>query len=44
VPYFDLTISAVRSVSVLHASHRVAARQARNRGEQDQAVALDARR
>ena len=43
VPYFDLTISAVKSVSVLHASYRVAARQARDRGEQDQAAALDAR-
>ena len=43
VPYFDLTISAVKSVSVLHASYRVAARQARERGEQDQAAALDAR-
>ena len=43
VPYFDLTISAVKSVSVLHASYRVAARQARGRGEQDQAAALDAR-
>jgi conjugative relaxase-like TrwC/TraI family protein len=43
VPYFDLTVSAVKSVSVLHASYRVAARQARDRGDQDQAVALDAR-
>jgi conjugative relaxase-like TrwC/TraI family protein len=43
VPYFDLTISAVKSVSVLHASYRVAARQARHRGDQDQAAALDAR-
>ena len=43
VPYFDLTISAVKSVSVLHASYRVAARQARQRGEADQAAALDAR-
>ena len=43
VPYFDLTISAVKSVSVLHASYRVSARQARERGEQDQAAALDAR-
>jgi hypothetical protein len=25
VPYFDLTISAVKSVSVLHASYRVSA-------------------
>jgi conjugative relaxase-like TrwC/TraI family protein len=43
VPYFDLTISAVKSVSVLHASYRVAARQARECGDQDQAAALDAR-
>jgi hypothetical protein len=43
VPYFDLTVSAVKSVSVLHASYRVSARQARDRGEDDQAAALDAR-
>jgi hypothetical protein len=43
VPYFDLTISAVKSVSVLHASYRVSARQARQRGDQDRAAALDAR-
>ena len=43
VPYFDLTVNVVKSVSVLHASYRVAARQARERGEQDQATALDAR-
>src|SRR5690349_14200406 len=43
VPYFDLTVSAVKSVSVLHASYRVAARQARQRGDQDQAAAFDAR-
>ena len=43
VPYFDLTVSAVKSVSVLHASYRVAARQARERGDEDQATALDAR-
>jgi len=43
VPYFDLTVSAVKSVSVLHASYLVAARQAGHRGEQDQAAALDAR-
>jgi flagellar biosynthesis GTPase FlhF len=43
VAYFDLTVSAVKSVSVLHASYRVAARQACGRGEQDQAAALDAR-
>ena len=43
VPYFDLTISAVKSVSVLHASYRVSARQAREHGEEDQTAALDAR-
>ena len=43
VPYFDLTISAVKSVSVLHASYRIAARQARQRGDQNQAAALDGR-
>jgi hypothetical protein len=43
VPYFDLTVSAVKSVSVLHASYRVSARQARQRGDQEQAAALDAR-
>ena len=43
VPYFDLTVSAVKSVSVLHASYRVAARKARDRSDQDQAAALDAR-
>ncbi|HEX5301698.1 MAG TPA: MobF family relaxase [Streptosporangiaceae bacterium] len=43
VPYFDLTISAVKSISVLHASYRIAARQSRQRGDQDQAAALDAR-
>ena len=43
MPYFDLTVSAVKSVSVLHASYRVSARRARERGDQDQAAALDAR-
>jgi hypothetical protein len=43
VPYFDLTISASKSVSVLHASYRVSARQARQRGDEDQAAALDAK-
>ena len=43
VPYFDLTVSAVKSVSVLHASYRVSARQARERGDEDQAAVLDAR-
>jgi hypothetical protein len=43
VPYFDLTVSAVKSVSVLHASYRVAARQARDRGDGERAAVLDAR-
>ena len=43
MPYFDLTVSAVKSVSALHASYRIAARQARQRGDQDRAAALDAR-
>jgi TrwC relaxase/AAA domain len=43
VPFFDLTVDVVKSVSVLHASYRVAARQARERGDDDQAAALDAR-
>jgi conjugative relaxase-like TrwC/TraI family protein len=43
VPYFDLTVSAVKSVSVLHASYRIAARQARQHGDADQAAALDAK-
>jgi len=43
VPYFDLTVDVVKSVSVLHASYRVAARQSREHGDQDQAAALDAR-
>jgi hypothetical protein len=41
VPYFDLTISAVKSVSVLHVSYRVSARQARERGEDSRAAELD---
>ena len=43
VPYFDLTVSAVKSVSVLHASYRVSARQARDCDHHDQAAAFDAR-
>ena len=30
-PYFDFTVSAAKSISVLHASYLVAARQARGR-------------
>jgi hypothetical protein len=43
VPYFDLTISSAKSVSVLHASYRISARQARQRGDRDHAAAFDAR-
>ena len=43
VPYFDLTVSAVKSVSVLHASYRIGARQARDRGDEAEAAALDAK-
>jgi conjugative relaxase-like TrwC/TraI family protein len=43
VPYFDLTVSAVKSVSVLHASYRVAARHARQYGDRNQAATLDTR-
>jgi conjugative relaxase-like TrwC/TraI family protein len=43
VPYFDLTVSAVKSVSVLHASFRVSARQAREYGDHERAAALDAK-
>jgi hypothetical protein len=43
VPYFDLTVSAVKSVSVLHASYRVSARQAREHGDDQRAAALDAK-
>jgi hypothetical protein len=43
VPYFDLTVDVVKSVSVLHASYRVAARQASERGEPGQAAMFDAR-
>ena len=43
VPYFDLTISAVKWVSVLHASYRVAAMQARRADRTARAGALGAR-
>jgi hypothetical protein len=42
IPYWDLTVSAAKSVSVLHASLRIAAMQARNRGELAVAAPLDA--
>ena len=40
-PYYDVTSSASKSVSVLHASLRVAAGQAREPGDEVQAAALD---
>ena len=43
VPYFDLTINCVKSVSLLHASYRIDAMRARDRGADDEAAALDAR-
>src|SRR5215472_16416484 len=42
VPYYDLTISAAKSVSVLHASLKVAAKQARDDGDDETSDALDA--
>ena len=42
VPYFDLTVGAAKSVSVLHASYAIH-RQPANHGDEDQAAALDAR-
>ncbi len=41
-PYYDITSSASKSISVLHASLRVAAAQARETGDEINAVALDA--
>jgi conjugative relaxase-like TrwC/TraI family protein len=41
VPYFDLTISAVKSVSVLHASLKVSAMMARKNGDDELADVLD---
>jgi hypothetical protein len=43
VPYFDVTVDLAKSVSVLHASYRVSARKARDRGDTEQAAALDGR-
>ena len=40
-PYYDVTSSASKSVSVLHASLRVAAGQARQAGDEVKAAALD---
>ena len=41
-PYYDITSSASKSISVLHASIRVAAAQARETWDEIKAVALDA--
>ena len=41
-PYFDFTVSAAKSVSVLHASYLVAARQARKQGARADAEKLEA--
>jgi hypothetical protein len=41
VPYHDLTINMAKSVSVLHASLKLAAKQARDDGDQEAADALD---
>jgi hypothetical protein len=43
VPYFDVTVDLVKSVSVLHASYRVSAKKAREDGDTGQAAALDAK-
>ena len=42
VPYYDMPLNEVKSVSVLHASLRVAAKQARDDGDQVAADVLDA--
>jgi hypothetical protein len=42
VPYYDLTSSAAKSVSVLHASLKIAAKQARDDDDDETADALDA--
>lgn len=43
VPYFDQTVNAVKSVSVLHASYRLGAVQARKAGNRLLALYLDGR-
>jgi TrwC relaxase/AAA domain len=43
VPYFDQTISMVKSASVVHASYRVGAMQERQAGNDEVAAKLDAR-
>ena len=42
VPYYDLTVSAAKSISVLHASLKIAAQEARGRGDLAAAGKLDA--
>jgi hypothetical protein len=42
VPYYDMPLNEVKSVSVLHASLRVAAKQARDKGDDETADELDA--
>ena len=42
VPYYDMPLNEVKSVSVLHASLRVAAKQARDEGDDETADELDA--
>jgi hypothetical protein len=41
VPYYDMTVNLVKSVSVLHAWLKLAAQRARDDGDQDAADALD---
>ena len=41
VPYYDMPLNEVKSVSVLHASLRVAAKQARDEGDDETADELD---
>ena len=43
VPYFDETVSMVKSASVLHASYRIGAMRERAAGRTEQAAVLDAR-
>ena len=42
VPYYDVTVSASKSVSVLHASLKIAAKEARDSGDEVTAAGLDA--
>ena len=43
VPYFDVVITCVKSVSVLHTSYRVGAVAARKAGDEDRAAMLDSK-